>query len=458
MENTAKQNILDLNDAVIKLNKTLHQVTLNSFDIDTPEFFHLIDKQETPAEQIQEARKIIDLGAFVKSKVEMVMDTDFLESRVKDMTHGFQENMKLIQSELLNKVDENFDPAQNESYTARINRFFSDKSRDFKDAAEKSIAELIAQQKQVSEKLDSSFNPEKRSSYLSQVMQFVDTFKKDLEKQFDIKQVGSLTHELKEMLLMQFGKDGELLKTVEKRFSLDSSDSFASQVFKKLEEIKEEVKAGKSAADAAEQIVQKTTQKGYAFEDRLEAKLEELAALKGDMVENLSTQPGRITGSKKGDFLYTIKAIDKTIAIEAKSRSMGALKTVLTDMDLTKENRSADYVIYLTEKEDHLSKQVGLFQEYDEDKLITHFALLEIAIKVASSRLILENNEIEGIDRNAVEAELTSITNSLKSFTAIKTAANNIRKEADKILGQSGQINDDIKAALSKLNEIIFEN
>ncbi|KAA3613607.1 MAG: hypothetical protein D8M58_17145 [Calditrichaeota bacterium] len=458
MSNTAKQNILNINDATLSIDESLRQVTLNKLNVNTPEFFHLINKQETPAEQIQEARKVIAIGSFVKSKVEMVMDTDFIESRVKDMTHGFQSQMQLIQKEMIQEVDKNFDPAQKESYTARMNRFFQEKSREFNEAAEKAIGELINQNKLVKEKIQGSLDPDIKSSYLGQLIDFVDTFKGDIEKRFDVKQAGSLTHDLKKMLVDQFGKDGELLQSVEKRFSLDSSDSFASQVFKKLEDIKQEVKATKSAAEAEELIIQSTPKKGFAFEDVLENTLEDLAATRGDIVENLSTTAGDVTRSKKGDFNYTISSIGKKIAIEAKSKAMPALKNVLVDIKLTKENRNADYVIYLTEHEDQLHKQVGLFQEYDDDKLITHFGLLEIALKVAVSRLILENNEIDGIDRSEVENEINAIINSIKSFRSIKTAANNIHKEADKILSQSTIINDEVSAAVANLNTIILDN
>ena len=245
---------------------------------------------------------------------------------------------------------------------------------------------------------------------------------------------------------------------MEKRFSLDNSDSFASQVFKKLEEIKQEVKATKSAAEAEDLIIQSTTKKGFAFEDILESALENMAATRGGIVKNLSTTSGDVTRSKKGDFSYTVNSIGKKIIIEAKSKAMPALKNVLVDIKLTKENRSADYVIYLTEHEEQLHKQVGLFQEYDDDKLVTHYGLLEVALKVAVSRLMLENSEIEGIDRGEVETEINTIIISIKSFRNIKTAANNIRKEAEKILSLSSDINDDISEAVTNLNTIIFDN
>ena len=131
MSNTVRKNIINLSDGSLHLDETIRLVTLQNIDIQNPEFFHLIKKKGNLAEQIEETRKVIEIGSFVKSKVEMVMDTDFVETRVRDMTHEFQNGMRLIQKEVMEQVDKNFDPAQAESYSARMNRFFQEKRFQF---------------------------------------------------------------------------------------------------------------------------------------------------------------------------------------------------------------------------------------------------------------------------------------------------------------------------------------
>jgi hypothetical protein len=127
-------------------------------------------------------------------------------------------------------------------------------------------------------------------------------------------------------------------------------------------------------------------------------------------------------------------------------------------MDEAKTNRNADFVIYLAASEDQLHKQIGDFQIYDNDKLVTHAGLWQVALKVVISLLKLENTELDGIDRNAVEKEIESIQNSIKAFRTIKTAANTVKNEAEKILSNSDQIKNDISDSLTNLEQLLFSN
>jgi len=88
--------------------------------------------------------------------------------------------------------------------------------------------------------------------------------------------------------------------------------------------------------------------------------------------------------------------------------------------------------------------------------LITHFSLMEIAFKIVLSRLTLESTAIEGVDRAATEKEITSIKDSLQVFRSIKTAANNIRKDAEKITGHADRIKVDISNSLEVLSELVL--
>jgi hypothetical protein len=88
---------------------------------------------------------------------------------------------------------------------------------------------------------------------------------------------------------------------------------------------------------------------------------------------------------------------------------------LLAEMDETNVNRRADGVIYIHADESQLHRQVGAFQEYPTNKIVTHFGLWEIALKIAISRLTIDNATIEGIDRAAVEKEIDAIK---KKFAA----------------------------------------
>ncbi len=151
--------------------------------------------------------------------------------------------------------------------------------------------------------------------------------------------------------------------------------------------------------------------------------------------------------------------MNKTIAIEARNRTSAATpKNLISEMDEAKINRNADFVIYLVALEDQLHKQVADFQIYDRDKLVTHFGLWHVALKVVISLLKLEYAELDGIDKNAVEKEIEVIQNSIKSFRTIKTAVNSIRSEAEKILSQSDNIKNQINDSLTSLQQLLFSD
>ena len=187
--------------------------------------------------------------------------------------------------------------------------------------------------------------------------------------------------------------------------------------------------------------------------------LEGFASINGDLVEDLTKSTGNIKGCKKGDINYTVKSINKVIAIEAKNRNDSTPpKKIIEDMQKVKVNRNADFVIYMFASENQLHKQIGDFQLYDNDKLVTHFALWQVALKVIIAIMKMENSELDGIDKNAVEKEILTVQNSIKSFRTVKTSANNIKAEAEKILSNSDDIKNQISNSLNNLEQLLFSN
>ncbi len=464
-DNLKRKSVLSTNDfieSIVSLDKATKQIKIENLSIDNQELYQLLVKQETEIDKISETKKVIDIGAFVKTKVEMVMDTDYVNLRVKEMTDEFENGLEKVQHDLLLTINNNFDPAKSDSYTNKINEFFDKKKKEFIYEAKTALDELINNKKSITNKIDESFNPDLKSSYINQLMEFVQKFQDEISNDFDIKQEGSIAHQLKEMISQTIGHDGELVKTIDHRFSFDNPKSTINilqmNLLKKMDEIKSELIAGKSAQEATEAAAEKSNQKGYNFEDMLYDQLEKIAQQNGDIVENTSQQSGSITQSKKGDFVYHVSTLNKNIAIEAKNTNMSSLKDTLSKMEEMKTNRKADAVIWITANEEQLQKQVGTFQEYPESMIVTHFTLLEIAMKIAISRLMIENSEIEGIDRTAVETEINGIKLSLKSISSIKTAASNILKEANKIKSQADEVKNDITDSVENLSELLISS
>jgi hypothetical protein len=450
----------EVTEASITIDEILKNVLINHLFVESPDLFELLRKCDTEVERIAETKKVIDIGAFVKSKVQLAVDTDYFDRRVAEMTGDFEKGLETVKSELLRNIEEKFDPTHSNSYTEKIQKFFDEKKEQFERSIQNSLKELTDGKKAISEKIDESFNPELRNSHISKLLEIVDKFQNEIKKDFNIEQEGSITHQMKQLIKTTLGEDGELTKSIDHRLSFDNPQSTVAilqeNLLKKLDEIKTEITASKNAAETAQAALEKSTQKGYDFEDTLLDYLEKFARLHGDIVEDVSKVSGEVTRSKKGDFVYSVTSLNKTIAIEARNRNMQTPAKTLTEMEETILNRKSDCVLYIYADEYQLHKQVGAFQEYPPNKIVTHFGLWEIALKIAISRLTIESATIEGIDRTAVENEIESVKNSLKNFRTIKTAAKNILNESNKITNQADQIKKDISESLDRLSEIIL--
>lgn len=446
----------------IDLEEITKKVIINYFTIDSKDLFSLLQKQEKESDKKAELSNVLEIGAFVKTKVQMVMDTDYINLRVKEMTDEFDKGLDSVKQELLSTIENKFDPAKTDSYTERINSFFLNKKDELERELKSSLSNIAETEKSLTTRIDNSFNPELKTSHISRFLDQIEKFGSEIQNRFDLNQTGSITYQMKEMIQETLGHDGELVRSLDKRFSFDNPEStitiLQTNILRKLEEIKNELAAGKSAAEAEKAVLEKVPQKGFDFEDVLFENLQDFARLRGDIVENVSKSTGDAGRSMKGDLIYSVKSLNKKIVIEAKNRTRPETpNTLLPTLNQTKLNRGADLVIYIAASEDQLHKQIGIFQEYPPDIIITHLGLWEVALKIAISRLTLDSTELSGIDRQSVENEINSIKSSLSSFRSLKTSANTIIKEAERITQQSESIKKEISLSVTKLNDLLLD-
>lgn len=445
----------------ITIDEVSNLIHLNNIEVHNPELFKDLHKLDSNSKRIIEVKKVIDLGTFVKSKVQMMMDTDFVNLRVKNMMDEFNTSMDFTKSEILTLVQQNFDPSKSDSYSDKLNQFFSKIKQELSENIQSATKELNQSKDLIKKSIDDSLNPDLSTSYLSKVSQTIGNFKSELDKSFDFGVEGSIANQLKSMLDINFGDDGKIIKAVEKKLSFDNPEStfnvLQSNITRQLNEIKQEIELIKNADQLQKEANKKSTQKGYEFESKVLDYLENYAAENGDIVVDLTTKAGTTISSKKGDFNYIVRSINKIISIEARDReTISTPAALIKELDQTKENRDADFTIYLVANEDQLHKQVGIYQEYDGDKIVTHFGLLRIALKVAISKMLITRESINEIDKASVEKEISKIETTLKKFSGLKSAATNIRNEADKITTKAEEIKLDVVSSLENLNHLLF--
>jgi len=452
-------NVNNYNQSII-LDQLSNLIFINYLEVHNTELFAALKKINNPEKQIDEIKKIIDIGSFVKSKVEMMMDTDYIDLQIKKMTENFLKGVEVTKDEILSLVHDNFDPSNSDSYTNQINQFFQQNKNSFVKSVQQSISELNKSKELLTKSLNDSLNPDLKSSHMAKVVDVISDFESNINQLFDLSRQNSFTSQLKSLLENNLGTNGQFIKLIEKKLSFDNPESTIIQLQKNMQAefstIKKEITSIKTAAETEKEMIEKSPQKGFDFEEQLFCQFESFASVNGDIVEDLSKISGSTLKSKKGDFNYTIKSLNKVIAVEAKNRdSITTPSSLLKEMNFTKTNRNADYVIHITANENQLHKQIGQWQEYDNDKIVTHFAFWQVALKVAISRLKLENVEVDGIDKNAFEQEVNKISDSIKNIKSIKTAATNIINEANKITSQSEEIKNQITVSLSNLNQLV---
>jgi hypothetical protein len=98
-----------LMDSSVTVDNILRKVEINYLVVESPELFELLRKCESEFEQISETRKVIDIGAFVKSKVQMAVDTDYFDRRVAEMTGEFETGLEAVKVNLLKTIEQKFD-------------------------------------------------------------------------------------------------------------------------------------------------------------------------------------------------------------------------------------------------------------------------------------------------------------------------------------------------------------
>ena len=244
-----------------------------------------------------------------------------------------------------------------------------------------------------------------------------------------------------EILRKHFGEDGKIIKEI---FGLDTEGSPLNLLRKDLvghlTSINEKIEYDKGRMEQ----IEKSSQKGGIFEDACEKKLEWIANIHGDKIERTGNEAGKITGSKKGDFVITLGDIEKKIVFEMKARETITFPTIQKELNEAMENREAEYGVFIARNIDSLPKSVGWFNEYDGNKIacaietsdgdsLIDGEMIHIAYKWARAKLRLESNKEKKLDPTFIIEKAKEIQENIKKIRKIKTECKNIENANDNI-------------------------
>jgi hypothetical protein len=302
-----------------------------------------------------------------------------------------------------------------------------------------------------------------------------------VEKEFnklDTKFEGSLNSMLENIITeseMMFGDEGKVSKLLEEHFGKDGEvvrkiiDPYkeGTPLYNLRKEIKTEIEGMKQQLGinkGIEQFKQKTTLKGFDFEKYCEGILTDIVRVNGDSLEKTSTKPGKLFKSKKGDYVVDFgNDVGKKLVIELKDIEKQLTVTeIQKELDEAKENRNADFAIFVVRYVESVPKSTGWFAEHNGHNLVCalgnkdskgnlHEEILCIAYKWAKSKLFAESLRDKKIDPAFIDRQIESVKNKLKILAGIVTHCNNIERSSEEIKNILERNKDDIDSDLTKI-------
>lgn len=285
--------------------------------------------------------------------------------------------------------------------------------------------------------------------------------------------------DLEKQIKENFGEEGTFSKIIDEHFG--ENGKLVKQIFdpttegtplcklrhliiEKIDEIRTELGLTK----AVEEVKEVTPIKGYEFEDLCESLLCDIVKTHlGDELERTTDVPGRISGSKKGDFVVTLSGRpDCKIVLETKDVERMTLSNIHEIMKEAIENRDAKYGIFVTKWVESLPDSVGCFNEYQGNHLvcaltskehegIIHPEILQIAVCWARIRSLLEKAEAEGLNISLIQAKLGEMRNKLELFARIKRECTNVENTVNRVRSLSDEIRNGINTGLAEIQDEI---
>ena len=131
-------------------------------------------------------------------------------------------------------------------------------------------------------------------------------------------------------------------------------------------------------------------------------------------------------------------------------------------LDIAMQNRDAEYGILVSKRKSALPSEVGMFQEYEDNKLIlaltaddsedalTENAFLEIAVKLARQRL---HEQTGSINPATIIDKIKKVEIQISRFQGLKTKCSSINTTSDAIKRDLGEIETEIQESLTKISD-----
>jgi hypothetical protein len=257
------------------------------------------------------------------------------------------------------------------------------------------------------------------------------------------------------------GKDSEMYSMLDPNSKDSPIARFRQDVLNELQKIETMIETHL----LKKEIIEKTTQKGFIFEDDLEDFLLRVSKPFGDTVERVGTEKGKL-GNLKGDFVITlndssIKGQPPKIVVEAKTgKSVRiTIKSLLGELRDAIKNREAQFAIAVTET--MISDSIGCYREVEGDKIICAFEdnglPLEVAYRIARTYLLMKMRKAleKTLDTTRICGIIGKISNDLNAVRGIKAKLTRIGTTSEDIAVDIKSLEKNIRESLEELQGVL---
>jgi hypothetical protein len=281
----------------------------------------------------------------------------------------------------------------------------------------------------------------------------------------DMNNKNSPIGQLRETIESYFvGKDSEIYSMLDP----NSKDSPISRLRQDILSELEKIETVIETYLVKREVIGKTPQKGFIFEDVLEDFLLRISRPFSDTVERVGKEKGKL-GGLKGDFVITvndssIKGQPPRIVVEAKAGESVRLtmKSLLGELRDAIQNREAQFAIAVTET--MISDAIGCYREVEGDKIICIFGdnglPLEVAYRIARTYLLMKMHEApeKVIDITRIYGVIDKISNDLNAIRGIKAKLTSIGTTSEGITTDIKSLETNIRSSLDELQNILRHN
>ena len=229
-----------------------------------------------------------------------------------------------------------------------------------------------------------------------------------------------------------------------------------------LEQQLQALRLEKEKLEEVEAERERGTAKGRTFEEAVADAVDAIAVAQGDVAEAVGDLK-EATG-KVGDVVVSIDACNGPargrIVIEAKDRRLSP-RDALNELDRALVERSADVALLVVPSDDEVPSKMQQLREYNGDKVIVVYEpeggslALEVAYRLARTRVLMKRSDAEGIDASAVSDTAERALAALTEERRIKNQLTGAKTGIDKAYSMVEDMSARVRSLLQEIDGLV---